>query len=413
MRRFWISDFGFWIGRGEMREVPGGRSLSTFHLKPPPKRRSAFTLIELLGVMAIIGILAAVVLPPMIARIEDAQTTNEDANLEEIARALLAGIKAEGRIPNPNVNPTDSQGWAAMATNYSILGTNAVIRSVLNSTNDTVRRYFLSPQLTNFLAGSYSSGSSWSTNSFPASAYFVLVSVSKDDFRFAQGCTTNANLASNDIIWLQNWAKTYNTAGRVTVDNLNVVGTIEGTTNRWTNRGQFLHVKVVNLRDLLCRIQLVDGAAPVTAVKGSGPTDPAATVVVSTNGYSVDLAYWPTPIIVGQPATANFNLFSSGSSDKNEYRVTFIVGTYSYPTDFILARTPGYSFSSTAAPTLIANYLPVGNPSRTNSVSFVVLYGTPIYLWDNASPTRNLSGGPFIAKKNNHFLIYNGAWSEE
>ncbi|MEY5063257.1 MAG: hypothetical protein RLZZ112_1221, partial [Verrucomicrobiota bacterium] len=46
---------------------------------PAAGKSAAFTLIELLGVMAIIGILAAVVLPPMIAKIEEANTVSEDA----------------------------------------------------------------------------------------------------------------------------------------------------------------------------------------------------------------------------------------------------------------------------------------------------------------------------------------------
>ena len=110
MRRFWIADWGLGIGRGEMREVPGGSAASTFHLKPAPKRRSAFTLIELMGVMAIIGILAAVTLPSMISRIEDANSVGEDAKLEEIARALVAGIKATGMIPNPNLTKLSHRG---------------------------------------------------------------------------------------------------------------------------------------------------------------------------------------------------------------------------------------------------------------------------------------------------------------
>ena len=65
MKKPYAFHFGMGICRGEMREVPGGSAASTFHLKPAPKRSAAFTLIELLGVMAIIGILSAVILPPM------------------------------------------------------------------------------------------------------------------------------------------------------------------------------------------------------------------------------------------------------------------------------------------------------------------------------------------------------------
>ena len=433
MRRFWISDFGFGIGRGEMREVPGGKSLSTFHLLPStsarPSRR-AFTLIELIGVMAIIGILSAVVLPPMIAKIEEAQTTNEDANLEEIARALLAGIKAEGRIPNPNVNPTDSQGWAAMATNYSILGTNAVIRSVLNSTNDTVRRYFLSPQLTNFLAGSYSSGSSWSTNSFPASAYFVLVSVSKDDFRFAQGCTTNANLASNDIIWLQNWARTYNTAGRVTVDNLNVVGTIEGTTNRWTNRGQFLHVKIVNVRELFCRVDLYDRHSPVSLSDldptGGNVGNPTQSEVTS-EGFKIYISdtnanNWEDGIsIISQPSENSLSVFSN-KVKKSDYRETTAVliptkrvtgGTTNYTNYSLNLAAPDGPFFHVSGSTNTNQITYFENPNssslRKDATNIYVLYGSTLRLLDSTKTNVQLT---LKVMEDATFKFINGSWQK-
>lgn len=261
-------------------EVESGKRPRAFHLLPSTSARQsrrAFTLIELIGVMAIIGILSAVVLPPLISKIEDANTTKEDANLEEIARALVAGIKAQGRIPNPNVNPTAAAGWVAMATNYSVLGTNELILSVPSSTNETVRRYFLSPALTNFLAGSYTPpAGGWSTNNFTnGPLYLMLVSVSKDGLLFNTNCSTNANLASNDVVFLQNWAKTNNSAGRVEVNNLNIAGNISGTSDRWTNRGQFLHVKVVDVKSLFCKVTLFDTASPLTA-----------SITTTTNGFT-------------------------------------------------------------------------------------------------------------------------------
>jgi hypothetical protein len=238
--------------------------------------------------MAIIGILSAVVLPPLISKIEDANSVGEDAKLEEIARALVAGIKAQGRIPNPNVNPTAAAGWVAMATNYSVLGTNELILSVPSSTNETVRRYFLSPALTNFLAGSYTPpAGGWPTNNFTnGPLYLMLVSVSKDGLLFGNDCTTNNNMASNNVLFLQNWAKTNNSAGRVEVNNLDIVGNIAGSSDQWTNRGQFLHVKVVDLKQLFCRVELIDTAAPEdiagfnVAVAGVGYT-PSSSVMVS------------------------------------------------------------------------------------------------------------------------------------
>ena len=268
-----IANWGWGMGRRVRFKAKGARSIFT------SSRRNcrAFTLIELIGVMAIIGILSAVLLPPLISKIEDANTTKEDANLEEIARALVAGIKATGTIPNPNVNPTSTNGWVAMATNYSVLGTNELIFSIPSSTNDTVRRYFLSPALTNFLAGNYTPpAGGWPTSNFTnGPLYLILVSVSKDGLLFGSGCTTNTNMASNNVVFLQNWAKTNNTNGRVGINNLDIVGNIAGTSDRWTNRGQFLHVKVVDVKSLFCKITLFDTASPLTA-----------SITTTTNGFT-------------------------------------------------------------------------------------------------------------------------------
>ena len=291
-----IANWGWGMGRRVRFKATAARSILT----SPRSNCRAFTLIELLGVMAIIGILSAVLLPPLISRIEDANTTKEDANLEEIARALVAGIKAQGRIPNPNVNPTASAGWAAMATNYSVLGTNELILSIPSSTNETVRRYFLSPSLVTFLNGNYTAPArGWATNNFTnGPLYLMLASVSKDGLLFDSGCTTNANMASNDVLFLQNWAKTNNTAGRVEVNNLNIVGNIFDTSDRWTNRGQFLHVKVVDLKQLFCKVDLTDTAAPENiagfTVTTAGTGYPPSSTVNVSFGNNI-LAFAVTP----------------------------------------------------------------------------------------------------------------------
>ena len=406
----------------------GGRGLSTFHLKPAPKRRSAFTLIELLGVMAIIGILAAVVLPPMIARIEDAQTTNEDANLEEIARALVAGIKAEGRIPNPNTNPTDSQGWAAMATNYSILGTSAVIHSVPKSTNDTVRRYYLSPQLISYLgtnSTNFQQGATWGTNNFPTAAFFMLVSVSKPDLLFKNNLKTNQNASAAEIIWLQNWAKTYNTAGRVSVTNLNVVGNIAGTTALWTNRGQFLHVKIVNLRELFCRVDLYDRHSPVslsTPLNNSSGDKPTQSEV-SSSGFKIYISdtnanNWENGIsIVSQPSENSLSLFQNKVKKSDWREMTILIPTVKNngsPTNYSLslAAPDGPFFSVNNASTNQITFF--GNPNssgaiRKDSTNFYVLYGSTIHLLDSTQTNTQLS---FKIQEDATYKFINGSWQK-
>jgi hypothetical protein len=103
----------------------------------------------------------------------------------------------------------------------------------------------------------------------------MLVSVSKDGLLFNTSCKTNANLTPADVVWLQNWMKTNNSSGRVPVTNLNIVGNIAGSTDVWTNRGEFLHVKVIDVKSLFCKITLFDTASPLTA-----------SITTTTNGFT-------------------------------------------------------------------------------------------------------------------------------
>jgi prepilin-type N-terminal cleavage/methylation domain-containing protein len=392
-----------------MREVQGGSLPSTFHLSlstSARQSRRAFTLIELMGVMAIIGILSAVLLPPLISKIEDANSVGEDANLEEIARALVAGIKAQGKIPDPTVNPTAADGWVAMATNYSVLGTNELIRSIPSSTNDTVRRYFLSPALTNFLSNNYTPpAGGWSTNNFTNGPfYLLLVSVSKDGLLFNTNCSTNANLASNDVLFLQNWAKTNNTAGRVEVNNLNIVGTISGTTSRWTNRGQFLHVKSVDLRPLFCRVDLDDTAAPVVVdMANSGSGYKAVPSTTNTNGTTINYqtnASGGVLVLNSFPAQRQSGLTGRGTN--SSFVTNQIADPGGTPSAFATNRiyTPG-------APQFKISSLGVTTISNQQT-NFYLLQGTILRL---ISPT-NSSTNSCAIQKDSQFEYYGGNWRQ-
>jgi hypothetical protein len=118
--------------------------------------------------------------------------------------------------------------------------------------------------------------------------------VSKDGLLFGSGCTTSNNMASNNVVFLQNWGKTNNTNGRVAVNNLEIVGNIAGTTDRWTNRGQFLHVKVVDVKSLFCKITLLDTASPLTAsitTTTSGFTNSPSPSSTNISGAQINHGY--------------------------------------------------------------------------------------------------------------------------
>jgi prepilin-type N-terminal cleavage/methylation domain-containing protein len=243
---------------------------------------TGFTLIELMGVMAIIGILAAVTLPSMISKIEDANSMGEDAKLEEIARALVAGIKATGTIPNPNLGPVSVPGdpptwtagsWTAIAANYCSLAG----YSLLNTRPaNNQRQIVLSAGLAAYIAqngGSYATDADGWPAALGNDMEIYILSSTKD------GVSLMANIPAADI---KNWSKIYNT----TTGRVEVPATILGAGN--TTKGEFLHVKTIDVRSLFCTVTLTDFPIPTggqTTSSGSGFT-PGTVYQGTASGFS-------------------------------------------------------------------------------------------------------------------------------
>jgi len=351
-----------------------------------------FSLIELIGVLAIMGILASMTVPPILRQIRQAQTANEDANLNEVARAIVEGIKATGTIPNPNVNALAVGGWATNSLPYTALGTNQLLYVTGTSVNEQ-RRMYLSGGLTNYfningiIPPFTTPASGWPTNSFPSDLQLVLVSSSREDMELS--CSTVTNLGSTDVVWLKNYIKTPNTNGQYIADNIRVVP------SSWSNRGEFLHVKTVDLRPLFCRVELEDLRSPATAtISNAGSNYP---VVSSTNTNGITM-----------------QLYASTTSPSNLTSVAIVSGAgknlWSVSGNTNIAFTNNLTISggsnglvSLAFPS--APQFGVGTNQAIMSaqdLSFYLIKGTSL----------NLSGAGVIINQDSKFQYSNGAWRQ-
>jgi len=205
--------------------------------------------------------------------LQNAQSVNEDKNLEEIGRALCEAIKAEGQVPNPGALATDttlgSKGWVAMAAPYCSMASDA-IQYVYPGRTETERRFYIltitgpttqtlsSPRLDYRVPAT-----GWDTaaaGNWPdiMTSFLVLISSSKPDYLLAcpvngsATYTTWAGLSGSPgaVRWAKDWVKQ-------AVDGVYSATEPQIVDSSWTDKGQFLHVKVIPMNSLICNISFV------------------------------------------------------------------------------------------------------------------------------------------------------------
>jgi len=75
-------------------------SSATFHRRLPPGLRRGFTLIELMVVLVIIGVLAALIVPNVLDRTDDARATAAKADINNLMQALKLYKLDNQRFPS-------------------------------------------------------------------------------------------------------------------------------------------------------------------------------------------------------------------------------------------------------------------------------------------------------------------------
>jgi hypothetical protein len=213
----------------------------------------------------------------MLRSLQNAQSVNEDKNLEEIGRALCEAIKAEGQVPDPGALATATtsghKGWVAMVAPYCSMASDA-IQYVYPGRTETERRYYiltLSSGVPTLLSPTVYDvpSTGWITSlggNWPGiqTSFLVLISSSKPDYLLACPAnsgtatyTTWAGLAGSSVAvrWAKEWVKKADN-GVYSATNTQIVDA------SWTNKGQFLHVKVIPMNNLICNLTVVLNGSP-------------------------------------------------------------------------------------------------------------------------------------------------------
>jgi len=403
---------------------------------------TGFTLIELLGVMAIIGILSAVILPPMISKIEDANTTKEDANLEEIGDALIRGIKTYGRLPNPNVRPDADGGWVSIASSFYRKSL-AELRYVFPNSDDyadTERRVYLDNLLVQNLtllgdfrmpANGFSAITDTDGNGVPdftENLRMYIVSSSKRGLNLT--CRQNQSgemmmaapqdpptYGSGLIGDLRNWVKAAQANGSIMVpSSIARWGEADG---QFYRRGEYLHVKVVDLRPIFCRVELTDFASPITAdvTVAGGATTAYVSAAVVGNQLGYDFRFNTTLIGGVYRGLATGNVGNVCGSTKQLIVRPYVAPAAGTLDDPAAAQDPTAQFQLNLpdppwwdiSPPVILGVQQM--PDDTNTQAFYVIKGTSLSLYASGAAAPGALILTVQINADSSFQYCNGAWT--
>jgi type II secretory pathway pseudopilin PulG len=411
-------------------------------------------------VLAVMAILASMTVPPILRQVRQAQSGNEDANLNEVARAIVEGIKATGTIPNPNIAPFDAGGWADVAYNHTTLtddtapgggfapGTLHYVFPSETAFAETSRRIYLDPAFLEYLDSQFNGVDPTKTFATPAGGWpatiaaygrhpavnfpnqairLYIVSSSRPDFVLS--CSANGpnmqdaannygDLPSSLLIdQLSSWVKATDPA----TGFIKEPGT---AVENWANNAhQYLHVKTVDLRPLFCRVNLREFPYPQkattqAAVPGGGFTL-GSTYSANIGAFSFSFIA-PGGTFDAVAGTRENSIALSGTRTqitRNSATTTTMTGTIPAPVvlgglpsdfDIEINNPPFWDIS----PPIALNGQQM--PNDSNFQAFYVLKGTSLSLYGTTTPNVVPPPDPILTVQINadcSFEYFNGSWT--
>lgn len=189
-------------------------------------RSRAFSMIEMIGVLAIMAILASVISPSIIRQMAIAAGSREDRNLETLAGGLNRYIREQGRIP----------GGTQWATNLSsVLNLNvAEVQRVDPRNASNQRIYLIHPGFSPSTGTDPVFAQAAAGTTAPTNARVLLLSSTQPSLALPVTSGFAASAGAFDAIW--NW--TYDPATKAPPG---------GWPASWNGNAEHLHVRRVSL----------------------------------------------------------------------------------------------------------------------------------------------------------------------
>ena len=252
------------------------------HSPSPEPARAAFTMIEMIGILAVLGILAAVILSTTGRSLTLAAASQETTNLVNYSTALQNNILRNRYIPGPYTNDWATHIATELGVNVSSVATNAWNNPRYFLIDPTIQ---IAPNAQGVLPYDQSSlvpaiATTGQANQ-PANARVMIVTSlsSSPSMQFPSFVTSGTPTSANfNNLW--NW----------TDQSLNAPS---DWPTSWNNRGTALLVQRINLAPLFVHLTLQNyPPPPLSSIQGQYTIDrltTSATYPVPTNGVNAYL----------------------------------------------------------------------------------------------------------------------------